>query len=295
MTSNTKQNRRMIFLAGPPGSGKTVLGQAVCEDLDLIFASIPARDSVKQQLARLKSLIHDGEADVVELTWELQQDTAAMKACRQAGELVALWGHPLEMHERSGRSEQPLTPKPHRTPTRGGFGANGTGCKEFRRLDKACEHVLLLVKTSLDDARSALHDCIAELLKPVSGSPAEQEGIDDWAKFWQVDFRADPAVTAELADAMALYLQQLKAQGKSPRSLNAVRDDLQAIAMLSFSYGYPVKSVDDISLWEYEFRRKWSDSKNAVNRYVGTYRKFDKFLKAMKKQPAVVGAHPDQD
>lgn len=46
---------------------------------------------------------------------------------------MALWAHPLDMQARSGHSESLFTPV-KRLKTRGGFGRNGTGCREYRHL-----------------------------------------------------------------------------------------------------------------------------------------------------------------
>lgn len=133
----------MIFLAGPPGAGKTTLGSAVCEELGLRFLDLAAEArasaDVQAQKQTLERVVAQRAADVVELPWELQQDRSAMKTCRREGELVALWGHPLQMQPRSGRSEPLFTPS-GRAKTRGGFGPQYASTEgQTRRYEQTCE------------------------------------------------------------------------------------------------------------------------------------------------------------
>ncbi|MFV1968586.1 MAG: AAA family ATPase [Pirellulaceae bacterium] len=94
----------MLFLAGPPGSGKTALGSRVCADLGLRFLDLAdtlrrvgeAQDSE----STLKQVIDQHAADVVELSWPLQMARGTFALCRRHGHLIALWAHPLDMQKR---------------------------------------------------------------------------------------------------------------------------------------------------------------------------------------------------
>ena len=57
---------------------------------------------------------------------------------------MPLWAHPEETQARSDHAEPLFTPV-LRLKIRGGFGRPGTGCRKFRRLDRACGETLLLV------------------------------------------------------------------------------------------------------------------------------------------------------
>jgi len=96
----------MIFLAGPPGSGKTSLGSRVCQDLELRFldlsAPAPLASDPEAAMKELEAAITDRAADVVALSWSLQQGKKALALARRSGELVLFWAHPLEMQARSG-------------------------------------------------------------------------------------------------------------------------------------------------------------------------------------------------
>ena len=64
---------------------------------------------------------------------------------------------------RARHSAEPLfTPVP-RLKIRGGFGRHGTGCREFRHLDRACGEMLLLVDLSFEEAAQVVKDGIAEI------------------------------------------------------------------------------------------------------------------------------------
>ena len=153
----------LIFLIGPPGSGKSSVGKGACQKLELRFVDLSDPDINGQSLFSQKELltevINKRSADVIALPWSLQEDKGVQKLARRSGVLLLLWAHPLDMQARSGYSELLFTPSP-RIKTKGGFGRNGTGCREFRRLDNVADEVLLLVGSSFDEAVDELQDCI---------------------------------------------------------------------------------------------------------------------------------------
>jgi ATPase family associated with various cellular activities (AAA) len=100
---------QIVFLAGPPGSGKTSLGSRVCQELGLRFASLPDGTSDLGRAA-MEAVIRQRSADVVELPWTLQLAEGVFREARQAGRLIGLWTHPVDMQARSGRSEPFITP-----------------------------------------------------------------------------------------------------------------------------------------------------------------------------------------
>jgi hypothetical protein len=122
---------------------------------------------------------------------------------------------------------------------RGGFGRHGTGCREFRRLDRACGETLLLVDLSVGEAAQVVKDCIAGIRDASDASPAEREGIAGWEDDWRQDHQASPPVVRVIVDAMARYLAHLRSRGSSPRTRSGVRSDLNAAGHLVLMYDAP--------------------------------------------------------
>ena len=271
----------VIFLAGPPGVGKSTLGRRVCAELGLRFLDVgeQARHTQRTPRQALEQVLAEPAADVVELAWDLQLDNTVLKACRRAGTLLALWAHPLEMQARTGRGESLFTPSGRLT-TQGGFGRRGTSCLEYRRLDRGCEVVLDLVGLDVDDAAADLRELIVELRQTSAASPAAQEGLEGWGRMWQSELGAKPDAAAVLVDAMARFLQELDGQGTSPRTIRGICDDLQAIGFLTFRYDSPKAAavLDSVSADIHNYQRKFTDAPNIVARYERTVARFQRFL-----------------
>jgi hypothetical protein len=285
----------IIFLLGPPGAGKSALGSRACKELGIRFldlaakpAANPTTGEIHSDLDRLSSLVADRTADVVELPWDLQHDRHALVLIRKSGVPLLLWAHPEDMQARSGREERLFTPVP-RLKIRGGFGRNGTGCREFRHLDRACEETLVLVDLPLEEAAEIVRDCIAEIREESDASPAEREGLDGWVEDWRQDHSASPRVTKVIVDAMARYLSHLRSGGSSPRTLSGIRSDLNAAGHLVLMYDAPkgtrILECFDGPPWEFEFKRKFTDSPALVARYRRSLEGFARFLRECGELP----------
>jgi hypothetical protein len=273
----------VIFLLGPPGSGKTSIGGKACSELGLRFSDlIPSPTSSKDGWSAIKYVLEQEAPDVIALPWSLQQQPAVLAKCRVTGTTVVLWAHPTEMLARAGNNAAELTPRSSiRTKDR--FGRLGTSCREFRSLDRASDHVLLLVGLSIDDAVAELKALLEELRLPESQDPAEREGLADWAKRWQCDHGADARASKLLVDAMARFTLHLKENEASPRTMSGVYSDLDAAAMLVMMYHAPkgkkvFRHFDGVPC-AFEYPRKFSDSPNAVARYERNLRSFARFLR----------------
>lgn len=280
----------VIFLLGPPGAGKSTLGSHACKELGLKFIDLsstslaaPEDGDHRAVLERLFRAVAECAADVVELPWELQQERRALTLARKSGVPLLLWAHPEDMQARSGRDESLFTPVP-RLKIRGGFGRNGTGCREFRRLDRACEETLLLVDLPIEEAAEYVQDCIEDIRKLSEAPPAEREGLAGWEEDWRHDHGASPRVTKVIIDAMARYLSHLRTQGSSPRCLSSVCADLNAAGHLVLMYDAPkgnrILEHFDEPPWEFEFRRKFTDTPTLVARYRRNLEGFAHFLRA---------------
>src|SRR5439155_9762840 len=143
----------IIFLLGPPGVGKTTLGSWACKELGLEFLDVADAD-----LERLSGVVGDTAADVVEIPWDLQRERRALALVRRSGAPLLLLAHPEDMQARSGRDEPLFTPGP-RLKIRGGFGRNGTGCREFRHLERACGETRIRGALPREEAAEAGTDC----------------------------------------------------------------------------------------------------------------------------------------
>lgn len=282
--AHDKPPPRPVFLAGPPGSGKSTLGESVCQALGLRLLDFP-RDVETTSTPGLEDIevaLNSQVIDVVALPWKLQLAPDTFAWCRRKGSTVVLWAHPLEMQARSGHRTPLFTPVKRLT-TGGGFGRGGTGCREFRKLDRACDHVLDVVGLSLEDAVVELRDLVEDLRLPEPDDAAEREGLDGWADAWIEEQGADAEAARLLVDAMARYTLHLKASGASPRQMSAVYSDLDAAAMLVMMYEAPVgeKVFQHFSYppLTYEFGRKFSNSPRAMTRYAKTLDGFASFLR----------------
>lgn len=131
---------------------------------------------------------------------------------------------------------------------------------------------------SFDEAAKELVYVLQQVRKNSTNHP----GLQAWAKRWQRDHSADGHASEILADAMSRYLDHLRSQGASPRVLSGVLSDLDLYGGFLFSYESPKgKGVLSslVSLFEYEFSRKVSDSPPLVSRYLRTVRGFHRYLK----------------
>ncbi len=292
MANKIEDQIPMIFLCGPPGSGKTTVGAKACQNLELRFIDLSTPEINEKPLSSQKKIcmeaINNRSADVIALPWSFQEDRSVRKLIRSLGVLLLLWAHPFDMQDRSGRSVPLFTPSP-RIKTKGGFGRNGTGCREFRRLNNAADEVLLLIGRSHDEAVDDLENYILDIRQEALEPPMVRAGLRYWVDDWYEDYDVRKDIINIVVDAMARYILYLQSEGKSPRTLSGIYSDLQAAGMLVMSYDYPEKGTASEILdlfsfppWTIEFKRKFSDSPNAIARYERNLEGFANFLKSCK-------------
>ena len=279
----------IIFLAGPPGVGKSSLGEKACQVLGLCFIdlSTPAINTQPRvsQKQILDEVINRRSSDIVALPWALQKDSGIRTLVRRSGVLLLLWAHPLDMQARSGHSEPLFTPS-RRIKIRAGFGRNGVGCLEFRSLNRAADEVIMLVNRSFDEAVRDLQHLIVNIREESVESPIVRSGLSDWVDEWHQDYGIDKHVANIIVETMARYLFHLRSEGKSHRTLSGVYSDLQAAGILVIMYDYPKgkNKAEILDLfsdppWTMEFTRKFSDSPGAIARYEHNLKGFARFLK----------------
>lgn len=278
----------MIFLVGPPGAGKSSLGEKACQALHLRFLDLSTSAINEQSIVSQKEILTEAMdrqcADIVALPWTLQRDKSLRTWIRRAGVLLLLWAHPIDMQSRSGHSEPLFTPS-RRIRTREGFGRNGTGCLEFRSLDRAADEALLLVGCSFDEAVRNMQNRIVSIRQESGESPIVRSGWSDVVDDWPRSYGIDKDIVHIIVDAMARYILHLRSEGKSQRTLSGVYSDLQAAGILVIMYDYPKKKdkAEILGLfsdppWTIEFERKFSDSPNTIARYERNLKGFACFL-----------------
>jgi hypothetical protein len=279
----------IVFLLGPPSSGKSSLGKAACQAIGLRFLdlSTPAvnRLPLESQKAVLTEALEKKDAEVIALPWALQREVKLHTWLRRSGRLLALWAHPLEMQERSGRSQPLFTPS-RRLKDRSGFGRGGTSCLEFRMLDRSVDAILKLVRTPFDEACHALRNSLERMRKKPSEPPIIQVGISFWVDDWSSDYSINKDVTYLIVDAMARYILHLRAEGKSSRIISEVLHDLQIAGLFLVKYEAPKqpKRLNLPKLFAFppnsiEFKRAFIDSSSAEDRYESNLKGFVDFLK----------------
>ena len=278
----------IVFLLGPPGSGKSSLGKAACQASGLRFLdlSTPAvnRLPLESQKAVLTEALERKDAEVIALPWTLQREVKLHVWLRRSGMLLALWAHPLEMQERSGRSQPLFTPS-RRLKDRSGFGRGGTGCLEFRMLDRSVDATLKLVRTPFDEACNALQGSLERIRKKPAEPPIIQVGLSGWVDGWSSDYSISKDVTYLIVDAMARYILHLRAEGKSSRIISEVLNDLQIAGLFLVKYETPKKSkgLNLSKLFAFppnttDFKRAFIDSDIALDRYESNLKGFVDFL-----------------
>jgi hypothetical protein len=123
-----------LIFAGPPGSGKSSLGEKACHESGIRFMdlSTPAinEQPFNSQKDILTEAINKRPADVIALPWLLQQDKGIRKLVRRSGVILLLRAHPIDMQSRSGHSQSLFTPSP-RIKTRTDSGVTAQGAENF--------------------------------------------------------------------------------------------------------------------------------------------------------------------
>lgn len=114
----------------------------------------------------------------------------------------------------------------------------------------------------------------------------EKKELEDFIEDWYCDEQSH-----EFARAIGKYLFQfidhLYEQGLTDKTVRKHIDNCWAIGTLECGYGYrdhfsPGKVFyGPVAHYEYEFKRKFSNSKNAGNSYRSTWRKLYKYTKML--------------
>jgi len=105
-----------------------------------------------------------------------------------------------------------------------------------------------------------------------------EEYIIDW--HWDDESKI---YAFEMGKFLFSFMNYLEDQKLSDRNLRNHKDNIGLIGMFESGYGYNdefyPENLEDGPNYEYEFERKVSDSKSAIQLYVSTWRKLDKYIK----------------
>ena len=114
--------------------------------------------------------------------------------------------------------------------------------------------------------------------------PNNAEQLEHFIQDWHWD-EASHQLAREMAEFLFAFLDSLKEAGTSERTLRTYTDNCWSIGILSCGYGYHEKFSPAIFLHGpchvYEFKRKHSDSKYAVDAYERTWRRLERYVRSL--------------
>jgi len=114
----------------------------------------------------------------------------------------------------------------------------------------------------------------------------EKQELEDFIQDWHWDEKSHK-FAQDLGTYLFQFMDNLYEQGLSDKTVRKHIDNCWCIGILECDYGYRDEfSPGDVfyspeANYEYEFKRKMSDSKYAINSYRSTWRKLYKHTKAL--------------
>lgn len=110
-----------------------------------------------------------------------------------------------------------------------------------------------------------------------------KEEIEEYVHDWHWDEDSEK-YAFELGKFLYSFMSYLDDQNLSERTKRSNQDNIGLIGMFEAGYGYNKefypKHLEDGPNYLYEFKRKLSDSKYAIQSYESTWRKLDKYIKS---------------
>ncbi len=107
--------------------------------------------------------------------------------------------------------------------------------------------------------------------------------IEDYVDNWHWDENSKK-YAFEMGKFLFSFMDYLDDQNMSERTIRNYRGNIQLIGMFEISYGYNEEfhpeNLEGEPSFIYEFERKVSDSKSAIQSYKSTWRKLDKYIKS---------------
>ncbi len=117
-------------------------------------------------------------------------------------------------------------------------------------------------------------------------SNEENRELEDFIQDWHWDEKSHK-FAQELGLYLFRFIDYLDEQGLSAKTVRKHTDNCWCIGILECQYGYKDEFSPDAvfdsphASYEYEFRRKMSDSKYAMNSYRSTWRKLYKYTESL--------------
>ena len=114
----------------------------------------------------------------------------------------------------------------------------------------------------------------------------EKQELEDFIEDWHWDEKSHK-FAQDIGTYLFQFIDHLYEQGLTKKTVQKHIDNCWCIGILECGYGYKDEfSAGDVfyspeASYEYEFRRKMSDSNYAINSYRTTWRKLYKYTKAL--------------
>lgn len=114
------------------------------------------------------------------------------------------------------------------------------------------------------------------------GNEELEEFIENW--YWD---KKSYKFAKELGLFLFQFLDNIEQKGLSDRTISKHTDNCWSIGYLECNYGFHKRFTPEIFACEeadylYEFERKFSDSKYAINSYKSTWRKLSLYVKSQE-------------
>ena len=116
----------------------------------------------------------------------------------------------------------------------------------------------------------------------------DNEELENFIQDWHWDKKSHK-FAQQTGKLLFQFIDALGKQGLSERTIRKHADNCWSIGILECQYGYNANFSPDIFICEeapylYEFKRKHSDSKYAIDSYKATCRKLTKYVKALGRK-----------
>jgi hypothetical protein len=113
----------------------------------------------------------------------------------------------------------------------------------------------------------------------------DNEELEDFIQDWHWDKKSHK-FAQKTGNFLFQFINALEKQGLSERTIRKHTDNCWSIGILECQYGYNDNFSPGIFIFEdasylYEFKRKHSDSKYAIDSYKATWRKLAKYVKSL--------------